>query len=215
MRTPPSPAAIQHFYEWLGRKHDWAEVYESRAKKRALALLDIQPGMRVLNVGVGTGKDHRRLVQAVAPGGIAVGVDIAATMLRLTQRRTGAPVVQADARALPFADNTFDRLFCAYMFDLLPLPDLRPTLLECVRVVRPGGRLVLVSLGEGVTRTSQFVMRLWKGLYQLAPLACGGCRPIPLAHIATTLPAVRVQHETIVQWGVPSEMVVIDIESDE
>lgn len=211
MSASPSPAAIRAFYEWLGRKHDWAEVYESRAKKRALALLDVQPGMRVLNVGVGTGKDHHHLVQAVGPNGLAVAVDIATVMVQLTRERTGAPVVQADARALPFPNETFDRLFCTYMFDLLPTPDLRPTLLECMRVVRPGGRLVLVSLGEGVNAPSRFVMRLWKGVYRIAPLACGGCRPLGLARIAATLPARSVQHETVVQLGVPSEIVLITV----
>ncbi len=68
-----STEAARRFYDRLGAAHDWAERYEGRARARAMAWLDLAPDQHLLNVGVGTGKEHGQL-QAARPGGVAVGV---------------------------------------------------------------------------------------------------------------------------------------------
>jgi ubiquinone/menaquinone biosynthesis C-methylase UbiE len=143
--------SARHYYDRLGARHDWAERYEGRAKARALALLQLRPGLSVLNAGVGTGIDHRLIVRTVGAGGTAVGLDLSATMLDLAHCRTGSPVVQADVRRLPFRPSSFDRLLSAYVLDLLPGSDLPSVLSEFSRALKPNGRMVLVSLTEGVS----------------------------------------------------------------
>lgn len=202
-----STQAARRFYDRRGARHDWTEPWESRAKVRAVQLLDVAPRQRALNVGVGTGKDHSRLQAAVIPGGMAVGLDISPVMLDLTRARTGSPVCQGDARRLPFKDACFDRLLCTYVLDLIPAVDLPIVLAEFRRVVKPAGRMVLVTLTEGTTLPSRILIALWRTLYRLSPLVCGGCHPLQTAHLVQTAGFNDVRREVVVQLTVPSEVI--------
>jgi ubiquinone/menaquinone biosynthesis C-methylase UbiE len=202
-----SSATAGRFYDRLGGWYDLADFYGGRAKTRALQHLCLAAGLRVWQVGVGTGHDHAQICAAVGPQGQAIGIDLATAMLRLTRERTGAPVCAGDARTLPFAEAGFDRLYAAYILDLISLADLPTLLREFRRVLRPGGSLVLVTLTEGVTFGSRLVVGAWKSLYRLSPVACGGCRPLQLAEFVTAAGFVEVRAEVVVQLGVPSEIV--------
>jgi ubiquinone/menaquinone biosynthesis C-methylase UbiE len=207
-RDALSTQTVRRIYDRLGRHHDWGERYEGRAKARALQLLNARPGQRALNVGVGTGLDHRRLQAAVLPGGVAVGLDLSAVMAALTRARTGAPVCLADARRLPVRTGGVDRLLCTYVLDLLPAGDLPVVLGEFWRVLVPGGRVVLVTLTEGVSMASRAVIAAWKALYAISPIACFGCRPLQLAGVVDAAGFVGLQREVVVQLGVPSQVIV-------
>ena len=169
-----------------------------------------RPAGRVLNVGVGTGKEHVHIEAAVAPGGVAVGLDVSPVMLRLTRARTGTPVCLGDARRLPYANASFDYLFAAYVLDLLPAPDLAGLLHDFRRVLAPGGRLVLVTLTEGVNRPSRALIALWKRIYAISPEGCGGCRPLQLTGLVEQAGFHLAKREVVVQWGVPSEIIVAE-----
>jgi ubiquinone/menaquinone biosynthesis C-methylase UbiE len=203
-----STAEVRRYYDRLGARLGWAELFEARAKRGSLDLLDVSPGQTVLNVGVGIGQEQARLRAAVSPGGLAVGVDISSVMLDLTRLRTDAPTCQADARHLPFRTASFDRLLAAYFFDLIPVSEFRPLLVEFRRVLKPGCPLVLVSLTEGVNRSSRLVVALWKMIYRISPVWCGGCRPVELARLLYNVGFNRVERAVVVQWGVPSEVIV-------
>lgn len=107
-------------------------------------LLGDVAGARVLEVGAGAAQCSRWLA---GQGASVVATDVSAGMLRASARYdaiTGArvPVVQADARALPFAAATFDIAFTA--FGAIPfVPDADRVHAEVARVLRPGGRWVL------------------------------------------------------------------------
>jgi demethylmenaquinone methyltransferase/2-methoxy-6-polyprenyl-1,4-benzoquinol methylase len=203
-----SRRAALRFYNRLGIGHDRAEIYEGRARLRGLEQLDLAPGLRLLNLGVGTGKEHFHIQEALAPGGRAVGLDLSPVMLELSRVRTGAPLLRADAIRLPFAAASFDRIFSSYLLDLLPLAELPDLLRDCRRVLKPGGRIVLVSLTEGIDAPSRAVIGLWKSLFRLRPFACGGCRPLQLAGLVEQAGFQLFSREVVVQLGVPSEVVV-------
>lgn len=203
-----SRAAARRFYDRLGAGHDLAERYEGRAKGRAVEQLGLAPGQHVLSAGVGTGKEHALIKAAVEPGGVAFGVDVSRVMLGLTRAHTGAPLCAADVRDLPFASSVFDRVFSSYVLDLIPLADLPRVLAELRRVLRPGGRLALVSLTEGVGPASRAVVALWKLVYAVSPVACGGCRPLELARLVSDAGFSDVRREAVVQLGVPSEVLL-------
>ena len=205
-----SREAARRYYDRLGAYQDWAGRFEGRAKTRALDLLAPTPGSRVLNVGVGTGKEHAHIVAAVAPDGVAVGLDVSPVMLRLTRARTGTSVCLGDARRLPYASASFDCLFAAYVLDLLPAPDLPGLIHDFRRVLVPGGRLVLVTLTEGVNRPSRALIVLWKQIYAISPEGCGGCRPLQLAGLVEQAGFRLAKREVVVQWGVPSEIIVAE-----
>ncbi len=203
----PTPA-IRRLYDRLAPTYDWLTAYEARAVRRGIELLDLRPGLVALNVGAGTGREHQRIIRGVSPGGSALGIDIAFHMLNITRRRTGGIVCQGDAAALPFRDSCADRLFASYLLDLIPTGALGRTLDEFRRVLKPDGRLVVVSLTEGSGPFSRLVIRLWNALYAISPTLCGGCRPLRLSALLVDAGWSCEYRETLVQLGVPAEIVV-------
>lgn len=200
------------FYERVGIAHDLGEQFERAAKARGLERLDLQPGLRVLNVAVGTGKEQRLIQQRLLPGGVAVGIDLAPTMLHLSRERVPPPgdrlLCEGDARALPFRARVFDRVFSSYMLDLIPTREIALILREIRRVLRPEGRFVGVSLTEGTTIASRALMGGWKAFYRLSPHSLGGCRPVRLTYPLLKAGFADVEREVVVQLGMPSEVVV-------
>ncbi len=115
---------------------------ERRIARRMLALL---PGDLVLDVACGTGHFTRDFAR-VAGDALVVGLDASATMLERALREPLAPnlaYVRADARALPFADDTFDAVCCFAALYLIEDPMAAIT--EFARVLAPGGRIALLS----------------------------------------------------------------------
>jgi ubiquinone/menaquinone biosynthesis C-methylase UbiE len=94
----------------------------------------------VLEVAVGTGLNLPFYPEDVT----LTGIDLSERMLDLARRR-GRPATlrQADAHALPFAEEAFDTVVCT--FGLCAIPDVETAVTEMVRVLRPGGRLILVD----------------------------------------------------------------------
>jgi demethylmenaquinone methyltransferase/2-methoxy-6-polyprenyl-1,4-benzoquinol methylase len=122
-----------------------------RWRARAADEARVAPGSRVLDVATGTGDLAIELARRVAPGGEVVGSDFAEGMLARARAKAaagGAPVTPrfewGDALSLPYAESSFDAAtvgFGARNFD-----DLDAGLREMVRVVRPGGRVVVLEI---------------------------------------------------------------------
>jgi ubiquinone/menaquinone biosynthesis C-methylase UbiE len=200
-------AEARQLYDRLGSGLDRAARFEERAKALALGLLAVEPGQRVLHVGVGTGAEHAALQRAAGPQGLLVGCDLSRGMLQLTRRRADTPLCEGDAARLPLASGQFDRLFSAYMLDLLPLAEIPLVLREFRRVLRPGGRVVLVSLTEGVNLPSRLFVAGWTLAYRVSPRRLGGCRPLQLAGLLEAA-GFAVERRVVVQRGFPSELLV-------
>jgi SAM-dependent methyltransferase len=118
-----------------------AHVTEHYLGKRVRHIGDVFPfGQHLLDVGCGTGILGARLMTA---GYDVAGVDVSAHMLRRASHR-GLNVTEASSDALPFADAAFDGAFTVAVLHHLrePAVVLR-TIREMVRVVRPGGRVIL------------------------------------------------------------------------
>jgi ubiquinone/menaquinone biosynthesis C-methylase UbiE len=116
------------------------------AKALMLERLRLRCGDRVLDAGCGTGADVVELAGLVGPAGRVVGVDISDVMIATATRRAAGLGVAADfevgdAQQLRFDDGTFDACRCERL--LMHVPDARQALAELVRVVRPGGRIVV------------------------------------------------------------------------
>lgn len=99
---------------------------------------------RVLEIGVGTGANLAHLPPDVS----LTGIDTSEAMLREARAKVGSGPAQvrllrADAMALPFADGEFDTVLSTYV--MCSVPDLRTSLREALRVLRPGGDLLLAD----------------------------------------------------------------------
>ena len=133
-----------------------------RYRQRALPYLPPE-GARLLEIGFGNGKLHAELAERYR----MAGIDRAAGMVRLTRRRLDerdlhSDLQQGDATALPWPDETFDAVVST--FALSAIPDVDAALDEMVRVLRPGGRIVIVDAGESVRGTgfAWALARLWE-----------------------------------------------------
>ena len=107
--------------------------------------LNIPAGGVALDVGSGPGNVTASLARAGEPDGVALGVDISEAMLERAVRNEAGPQVgflRADAQRLPLRDNTIDAVNSMAVFQLIPDP--AAALGEIARVLRPGGRLVIM-----------------------------------------------------------------------
>jgi demethylmenaquinone methyltransferase / 2-methoxy-6-polyprenyl-1,4-benzoquinol methylase len=110
-------------------------------RRRAVAALALPPGSLVLDLAAGTGDLCRDLRTA---GHRPVGVDLSWGMLAAA--RTTVPLVQADVTRLPVPDARADGATCG--FALRNLADLDAFVAELARVVRPGGRIAVLEVGQ-------------------------------------------------------------------
>ena len=133
-------------------------------RRKTVRSLGLSPGSKVLDLACGTGDLCRDLTKR---GYRPVGIDRSAGML--AAQRTTAPLVRGDALRLPFRSNSVDGIVCG--FALRNFASLKPFLVECARVLRPGGRVALLEVAE----PDNAVLRWGHGLYfgKVVPLVGG------------------------------------------
>lgn len=110
--------------------------------------LALRPGESALDIGSGTGSEVLAFAEAVGADGTAVGVEpdpnlLAAAQRRATETGSSATFVSGDAYGLPFGNDTFDAVLCERVFQHLTAPARAAA--EIARVLRPGGRAVVVD----------------------------------------------------------------------
>jgi demethylmenaquinone methyltransferase / 2-methoxy-6-polyprenyl-1,4-benzoquinol methylase len=149
---------IARFYDVMnsvmtaGLHHQW--------RRRAADLAQIGPGSRVLDVATGTGDLALELSRRVAPGGEVVGSDFSEQMLE--RARAKAPALRfewGNAMELPYADGEFDAATVG--FGARNFSDLDRGLAEMARVVRPGGRVVVLEITTPTRPPLSTFYRVW------------------------------------------------------
>jgi ubiquinone/menaquinone biosynthesis C-methylase UbiE len=185
----------------------WARLTESRARARALELAGVRDGEAVLEVAVGTGLAFAEILRR-NPAGRNEGIDLTEAMLaraRQKAERSGATSWQlrvGDAYGLDLPDRSFDLVLNCYMLDLLPVADFGRVLAEFRRVLRPGGRLVLVNMA----RAEHLGYALWRLLYRLNPAWVGGCRGVEVEGAVRGAGLVIEASARVTQLGFPSSV---------
>ena len=121
---------------------------------RKKALKEIVDGtqQQILDVACGTGDSTIAIAKAMEPGGRVTGIDISAGMMEPLMRKAAhegvhdrIKLLQADALQMPFEADSFHRVTCA--FGIRNFEDKKKGLAEFLRVLKPGGRAVILELG--------------------------------------------------------------------
>jgi demethylmenaquinone methyltransferase/2-methoxy-6-polyprenyl-1,4-benzoquinol methylase len=135
--------AVERMFDRVAPRYDRANRVISLGldrgwRRRTVAALGLPAGSRVLDLACGTGD----LCDALTAAGMtASGFDLSAGMLAAAHTR--APLVRADAAALPVRDRAFDGIVCG--FALRNFVDLDVVFGSCARALRPGGRVAAVD----------------------------------------------------------------------
>lgn len=110
----------------------------------------VRAGQRVLDVGCGTGYLVRLLAEAVGPRGMAVGIDPSPEMLaharRQARRASNCQFQAGSAQTLDFLDDRFDVVVSSLAMHHVPEDMRLPAVREMLRVLRPGGRVLLAEV---------------------------------------------------------------------
>lgn len=129
------------------RINGWMSLGSGRWYRRwALERAGLGTRMRVLDVATGTGLVARAALDLVEPDGRVVGVDPSPGMLRQVPRGPRLTLAQARAEGLPFRAATFDMVTMGYA--LRHVADLETTFAEYFRVLRPGGRVLVLEISR-------------------------------------------------------------------
>jgi len=186
LRVPVDNERIQSVYDRIARAYAWTVArVEAPSKRRALSVLDLQAGERVLSAGCGPGLTLPHLAARVGAAGSVVALDAAPGMLaeaRAHCRRHGvAPrvsFVRGDMRRLPLPAASLDAVFAADVLELFGRADLETVRAELFRVLASGGRLCIVTMDTRDVPESPF-LQAYEWAYQRIPgFALVGCRPI-------------------------------------
>ena len=115
-------------------------------RQKMCDLLHLKPGMKVLEVGAGTGKDSELIIKAIAPNGEAYLSDLSPKMLQLAKQRLNPEGVTvnyfiANGTYLPFEDNTFDAVF--HFGGINTFAERKEAFEEFSRVAKVGARIVV------------------------------------------------------------------------
>lgn len=170
---------IRRLYDFASHFYFLANFIEEKHHLRALELAQIQPREKVLEVAVGLGYTFSRILSKVHSDTTVYGIDLSEKMLNKTRglatKRgfSNFDLRIGDARKLPYPDETFDLLYNSYMLDLVPIAEMPVVLKEFHRVLKKGGRLVLVNFSK---KDSSPVFA--ETLYKLSPSMWFGCRPV-------------------------------------
>ncbi len=137
---------VERVYSNYARVYDriFGRIFHE-SRESAVRNLNVKPGERILEVGIGTGLSLPLYPQDCQ----VIGIDLSSSMLEkayermVAHRLTNVLLLRMDAGRMDFPDDSFDTVMAAYV--VTAVPDYRTVVTEMIRVCRPGGRIVMLN----------------------------------------------------------------------
>lgn len=154
--TGPDPARIRTMFAAIARRYDRANTVLSGGvhhlwRRRAVRAAEVRPGDRVLDCATGTGDLAIAFRKAVGPSGHVTGTDFVPEMLELARTKSSEITFEvADVTRLPYSDASFD--VSSISFGIRNVADPGKGIAEMTRVVRSGGRVIVLEFGQPQAR---------------------------------------------------------------
>jgi demethylmenaquinone methyltransferase/2-methoxy-6-polyprenyl-1,4-benzoquinol methylase len=199
------------YYTRLAPWYDLLAASEKKFIRTGLRILDPQPDERILEIGSGTGF-AQILISGKLDKGISIGLDLSEGMGDIARKRVNQAGIMAhvglvcsDTLPIPFPAQSFDAIFSSFTLELFDTPLIPEVLSECRRVLKPEGRLVIVSLSKD--QPLSWMGRLYEAFHNRFP-DWADCRPIPVAYLiqAAGYRIKRSIYSSI--WGIPVGIVI-------
>ena len=129
----------------------------SSYRRQALLRAGLKPGMKVLDVGVGTGLLAAQACILTGDAALVTGVDPSSGMMAAAKLPDTMALMEGRAEALPFPDNHFDFLSMGYA--LRHISDLGVAFAQFERVLKPGGRLCILEITQAQNRFGRWLLK--------------------------------------------------------
>lgn len=212
-RVTRSKEAAKANYDRLS---SWYEAFSAMGERalirQGLAVLSPKGGEHILELGYGTGWALLQIARAVGEAGTVSGIDLSEGMLRRTSSRVqnaglseNIDLRTGDAADLPFRDGQFDAIFMSFFLELIDTPEIPVVLRQCKRVLRPGSRIVIVSMAH--EERQNLAVRAYMWAHARFPVLVD-CRPI---QVRGSLKKAGFEIEKARKggmWGLPVDIVL-------
>ena len=205
-RVIRSEKEANKYYSRLSPIYDFLAASEKKFVNRGLALLAPSGGESILEIGFGTGYAQLFIGRAVQ-GGLSAGLDLSEGMSRIAQNNAvkagftdQISLIRSNTLPMPFLGKIFDGIFSSFTLELFDSPQIPLVLKECRRVLKPGGRLVVVSLSKD--QPLPWMGRLYESLHTRYPWLLD-CRPIPVRALISDAGYEIKQTQKSNMWGLP------------
>jgi len=205
-----SEADAETYYSRLSSFYDLLAASEKKFIIRGLELLKPVSGETILEIGFGTGRAQLMIGKAVKTG-LSAGVDLSEGMCRVAQKKAAAAglssrvsLIRNNSLPMPFSEGVMDGIFSSFTLELFDTPQIPEVLKEFKRVLKPGGRLVVVSLSKD--QPLPWMGRLYEYLHTNYPRMLD-CRPIPVKSIVSEGGFEINQTQEFSMWGIPVSIV--------
>lgn len=147
------------YYDRVNRLLSWGSG--SWYRRRALIRAGLRPGMRVLDVAIGTGLVARQALAITRDRQSVVGLDVSAGMLDEAHRLLDIPLIQGQMEQLPITSNCFD--FVSMGYALRHVVDLNAAFREFHRVLKPGGVLLVLEIARPAAPLKRAALKFYLG----------------------------------------------------
>jgi demethylmenaquinone methyltransferase/2-methoxy-6-polyprenyl-1,4-benzoquinol methylase len=204
-----SKNSAQRFYDRISGIYDWLTASEKKLIGNGISILSPSPGETILEIGSGTGTGMEYISEGLAGAGSLTGLDLSRRMLMTSQEKLKhihppSLLIQGDGARLPLQAMTFNGVFCSFTLELFSSMEIRTVLQEIRRVLKPDGRMVIISLSQTPKTIPQ---RFYKIAHRVFPTFFD-CRPIPLIDLVKEA-GFQVQYqEKLMTWGLPIQIVM-------
>jgi ubiquinone/menaquinone biosynthesis C-methylase UbiE len=198
--------AMSGYYDILSGK------FENRFKELAMNQLKVDKGESVLEVGFGTGYCLQKMALSVGENGKVFGIDLSTGMVKKAHKRLEkaglidrVELHSGDAAELPFEVEKFDAVFSSFSLELFDTPEIPQVLAEMKRVLKPNGRLGILSMSK--EEIPSVMVRLYEWSHKNFP-RFADCRPI---HVERSIidAGFKITYSNFVNMmGLPARIVI-------
>jgi len=206
-----SRAETKALYDKISKVYDLlSEHTEGPVREAGLRMLAPAAGETVLEIGFGTGHALVWLAHAVGPSGMVHGIDLSDGMMAVAGTLAGHAGVAdrvelrtGDATDLPYPADSMDAVFMSFTLELFDTAEIPAVLAQCRRVLRAGGRIVVVGMSkEGA---HGLVYEAYEWTHRHFPNFVD-CRPILVSQVLAAA-GFQVTEKRNLQIWVPMEVV--------